>query len=79
MDAQSHNNRDEQIKKSNIPQQGNEFEIDPIITYDHMSDDAGNKNRYFYLPVNNLGINLWPLFFEELIIALLFALLVLTN
>ena len=79
MDAQSHNNNREQINKSNIPQQGNKFEVDPVITYDHMSDEAGNNNRYFSLPVNNNGINLWPLFFEELIIALLFALLVLTN
>lgn len=79
MDAPSHNNSGEKIKKSNIPQQGNEFEIDPIITYDHISDEAGNNNRYFSLPVNNIGFNLWPLFFEELIIALLFALLVLTN
>lgn len=52
---------------------------DPVITYDHMSEETGFRKRYFYQKSQNYDVRLWTVFFEEMIIALLLLLLILTN
>ena len=55
------------------------FNPDPIITYDHMEDQSGSGLRYFSQPTAPHDLKLKSLVYEELIIFMLLALLVLTN
>jgi len=55
------------------------FSPDPIITSDHIEEQSGSGLRYFSQPTSSNDLKLRSLVFEELIIFMLLALLVLTN
>ena len=52
---------------------------DPVITYDHMDDKQTGSMRYFSQTHSKPVINNWSLYLEESIIALMLAILLLTQ
>ncbi len=52
---------------------------DPVITYNHMDEESSFRKRYFSKDQHPSEFTIWPLLFEELVIALMLVLLFLTT
>lgn len=77
--SQPHRKLQDHNDESNSQGMNYSFNADPIITYDHMDEQSGSGLRYFSQASTPNELRLKSLVYEELIIFMLLALLVLTN
>ena len=78
MDAHSHQ-QEENKQEGMITGNANALGLnpDPVISYDHMTEDTGFRKRYYFKQQTD-STTWWPLLLEEMIIVLLLTLLILT-